>query len=187
MTRTRVAVILVWPLSLACSTGRAALTNATQDVDWVPVAVEHDVGDRVALRVGDTLTIRPSLINKSKRPVKVQHGSVLFIVEGHYRPPQPDRRPASAHLEFPSHQSWGETRLLVFPNPGAVYTAPLIEHILQPGDGYTPSLIYGRSEYHVPFDSVGTYSLRVCAEVNAVRMCDRRGTLVVVTPQPNTR
>jgi hypothetical protein len=173
-------VILLALLHACAPSHRTSGSTEGAAADWMPLAVEHDVSSPVRLRPGDTLRLRPVLRNTSQAPIEIRHGSRLFVLDAIWRRSADalERRPGS--ITFPPHQSWGEVLRWEYPNPGSVYTAELSIKRLEPGERYTPSLVYRRTAYHVPFDSTGTYALRLCADINAVRICGRRDLSVVV-------
>jgi hypothetical protein len=95
------------------------------------------------------------------------------------RPAEPSE-PRQEPITFPLHQSWGEVRRWEYPNPHAVYTTAGYLRTLAPGERYAPALLYQRAEYHVPFDSAGSYVIRVCADLKAVRLCGQPNLQVLV-------
>lgn len=158
----------------------------------LPLAVEYaparDVAGPVRLRVGEPLAVRPYLVNVGRSPVRVLHGVRLFVLEA--------RRIGSldttgrAELSFPPAGSWGEVRMLEYPNPHAVYILPQILAVLGPGKRYAPARGLGEDDHTVRFEEPGDYNIRVCADLDNeiggeygpqhLRICARRDIGVMV-------
>ena len=145
----------------------------------VPLAIEYGGPSQSHLRVGEILTLRPSLRNVGTHPVAIAHGTRFFVLDARFSPVRAEASP-NAPIQFPRADTWGEEKHLEYPNPSAVYTLPLITKTLEPGEVYAPALLYQRSEYRVRFDSAGTYAVRVCAHLTATTLCGRRDISVIV-------
>jgi hypothetical protein len=158
-----------------------AQTSEKSEAGWPPAfVVEHDGPSKASLRVGDSLRFTPALRNTTARPIAITHGPALFVLEAQWRKPgnQVDRD-ALASVQR-SQLSWGPAQYWEYPNPGAPRTLLLWTKRLQPGERYAPPSLFQRSEYIVPFDSAGTYYVRVCARVDDVRVCSPSVMTIVV-------
>jgi hypothetical protein len=142
----------------------------------------------VRLRVGELLAIRPYLVNIGRSPVRVLHGVRLFVLEAR-RFGSPDTT-GRAELSFPPPGSWGEVRVLEYPNPHAVYTLPQFSAAVEPGERYAPAHGPCEDGYTVRFEEPGDYNVRVCADLDNeiggeygpqhLRICARRDIGVTV-------
>jgi hypothetical protein len=159
-------------LTACTSSMRASSNTGRNEAEWLPpLIVEYDVPPDTVLKLkrGEVLTLHPSLRNIGDRPVVITYGSRLFVLAAiltHDLPPLPT-------YTFPPASSWGRVAAWEYPNPAAVYLTWARTRTLQPGDRQN-------GELRVPFDSVYTYIIKVCADVASVRLCARPGFQVVV-------
>jgi hypothetical protein len=148
-----------------------------------PLEVRVASHARIETRVGDPVTVTVWLENTGAKPLTVAHGPRLLILEAFANaatvPPT-----APARLVLPPADSWGRITRLEYPNPGAIYTTPLITAEISPQERY------GTKEFRISFDSVGTYTVRPCANLisrftdyaNEIRICSLGGLTVAVRP-----
>lgn len=167
------AMSLVW---IASSSASAELLAQSSTSDS-SLRVEYGGPLHKQLAVGQILTLRPSLRNVGSRRVAIAHGTRFFVLDAQF---SRDKLESLKNYQFPRHDTWGEVKHLEYPNPYAVYTLPLIQRTLAPGEVYAPALLYQKSEYLVPFDSAGTYKIRVCAHLTERAICGQRDIVVTV-------
>jgi hypothetical protein len=172
-----VAAIVAWVWIASFSTS-AKLIAQTSMPDS-SLRVEYGGPIHKELAPGQTLTLRPSLRNISSRPVAIAHGTRFLVLDAQFVPPRPPLG-FLQNYKFPDGNTWGEVKHLEYPNPFAVYTMPLYERTLAPTEDYAPAVLYQKSEYVVPFDSVGTYKIRVCAHITEKVICGARDIIVTV-------
>ena len=130
--------------------------------------------------MGERLTLRPSLRNTSSRPIAIAHGVRFFVFDAQF---VHDTLGYLRGYKIPRQDSWGEVSHLEYPNPEAVYPMPLFVRTLAPGEvyaPYAPTFFDQRTEFALPFDSVGTYRIRVCAQLENSAVCGNRDIVVKV-------
>lgn len=131
---------------------------------------KHDAKLPASLSRGDTLAIHVALLNAGVSPIEISWGDNLLVLEAEiYR-----RRTSTMPMTFPPVGSWGKLEHWEFPNPHSVYQAVTNYGKLNPGASKSV-------EYRVPFDSIGTYSIRVCGNLSTPgRICGPRDISVIV-------
>ena len=167
-----VATIVIWS---ACSISHELLAQSAASDSALRVEYGGPIQKQVS--VGERITLRLSLRNASSRPVEIAHGVRFFVLDAQF---VHDNLWYLKNYKNPREDTWGEVSHLEYPNPNAVYPLPLFVRTLAPGEVYAPTLFDQRSEYAVPFDSIGTYRIRVCAQLSTAAVCGKRDIVVIV-------
>jgi hypothetical protein len=166
-----VAGAVIWIACLSVSRelpAQSASPDSTLRVEYGgPIQKEVSVGER--------LTLRFSLRNAGSRPITIAHGVRFFVLDAQF-----EHDNWWKNYKIPRSDTWGEVSHLEYPNPEAVHPLPLLVRTLAPGEVYAPTLFDQKPEYAVPFDSVGTYRIRVCAKLENSDVCGRRDIVVKV-------
>ena len=166
----RVCVNLCCAMFCLITGSHCASAQVHAPADTSQLIIKHDIRSPVALIRGDTLAVHVELLNAGVRPVKISWGYNLFVLEALLTRPALSKSP----IRFPRVGTWGRVEHWEFPNPGAAYLSDITETNLDAGKVKTV-------DYHIPFDSSGTYSIRVCVDlVDSGRICRPRDISVTV-------
>jgi hypothetical protein len=153
-------------------------------LDQQPLRLEvvMEAPAKVEIALEESVTVNLWLRNGGTRPLTISHGPRLLILQATQLSPTLERSSSQRQFSFPPIQSWGEVRWVEYPNPGAAYTTPLIQHTILAGGRYGPTM------YRVAFDAPGTYVLQPCAQLigggidysSEIRICSLQGMTIVV-------
>lgn len=167
---TRGLLVVGATLALLLARFNEASAQHYVDIGRTQFVIKHDVHSYVSVARGDTLRIHVMLLNAADQPVKISWGSRLFVLEATLVRPGP----VSSPINFPPTGSWGKVERWEFPNPNSAYVSSIIETVLGARQAKNANL-------RVPFDSSGSYSIRVCVDlVEPGRICTQRDINVVV-------
>jgi hypothetical protein len=139
-------------------------------VDTSELVIRHDVHSPVSLSPGDTLAVHLTLLNSGVRPVRISWGARMFVLDALFMRSRVSKSP----IDFPPVHTWGKVEHWEYPNPYAVYLSWRAETTLASGKAKT-------ADFRIPFDSIGTYSIKVCIDlVDRDRICRPRDISVIV-------
>jgi hypothetical protein len=160
-------MICIAALAIATCMLSPALTSAAAQASarGDTLIVQHDGPEVRVLQRGDSLTIRMHVETGDAEPVTIGHGSRLFVLIARVLPDVDPDPPGT--ISFAPWDSWNAVTELEFPNPRAVWTTGLAIVRVSPGDRY------GETTYRVR-PPVGRYTVSICANLKAERVCSRR-------------
>jgi hypothetical protein len=186
MTRVKkVRSIYCWrifSIGILGSCGPHYSSSPVFDQEPLRLEVVMEAPAKVELALEESVTVNLWLRNGGARPLTISHGPRLLILQATRLSPTLERGSSGRQFSIPQVQSWGEVRRVEYPNPGAAYTTPLIQHTIPAGGQYGPTT------YRVAFDSLGTYVLQPCAQLisdgidysSEIRICSSHGMTIVV-------